>query len=72
MSDQPDNVDLGFIARALRDLQTDMRTLQDDMRVTAAIVQRMDGTLSGLVNEIRATHSQMSRVDRRVRDLEAR
>ncbi len=72
MSDQADNVDLGFIARALRDLQSGMRALQDDMRVTAAIVQRMDGTLSGLVNEIRATHSQMSRVDRRVRDLEAR
>jgi hypothetical protein len=36
-----------------------MGTMRDDMAVLTAIVQRIDGTLSGLVNEIRATHAQL-------------
>ena len=70
MSDEPSNVDLALIARQQREMMSDMRVLQDDMRVRAATVQRMDGTLSGLVNEMRATYAQMSRFDRRLRELE--
>jgi len=47
-------------------------TMRDDMGVMMAILQRLDGTVAGLVNEIRATHSQLSRMDRRVRELESK
>lgn len=69
MSGEP-QPDLGLIARQQRQLLDEMGTLRDDFSVLSAIVQRMDGTLAGLVNEIRATHSQFSRMDRRVRELE--
>ena len=42
------------------------------MAVMTAILQRLDGTVSGLVNEIRATHAQQSRMDRRIRELEGK
>lgn len=67
-----DAVDLTLIARQQRQLIEEMATLRDDMTVLIAIVQRLDGTMSGLVNEIRATHTQQSRFDRRLRDLEAK
>ena len=63
MSEEPSDVDLALIARQQHEMMSDMRVLQDDMRVRAATVQRMDGTLSGLVNEMRATYAQMSRFD---------
>ena len=72
MSDEPGGADFGLLMRQQRETLSEMRIMRDDMNVLAAIVQRMDGTLSGLVNEIRATHSQLSRMDRRVRDLETR
>jgi hypothetical protein len=62
--------DLGLLMRQQGELLSEMRIMRDDMAVLAAIVQRMDGTLAGLVNEIRATHAQFSRMDRRVRSLE--
>ena len=47
-----------------------MGQLRDDVRVMAAIVQRLDGTVQGLINEVRAEHSRFERLDRRVRTLE--
>ncbi len=35
-----------------------------------AFLQRLDGTVAGLVNEIRANHTQPSRWDRLTRELE--
>lgn len=66
-----DAVNLAPIARQQHQLIEEMATLRDDVAVLIAIVQRLDGTMSGLVNEIRATRSQKSRFDRRLRDLEA-
>lgn len=65
-----DVVDLKFLARRIERLTTEVGTLKDDMGVMMAILQRVDGTLSGLVNEIRATHSQQSRLAARVAKLE--
>lgn len=45
--------------------------MRDDMAVMIAMLQRLDGAVSGLVTEIRAIHSQHSRLANRVRDLEA-
>jgi hypothetical protein len=71
MSDEP-QADLSLIARQQAQLLSEMGTIRDDMAVLTAIVLRIDGTLSGLVNEIRATHAQQSRMDRRVRELEGK
>lgn len=69
MSDQP-QVDLTLIARQQRQMLTEMATMRDDMGMMMAILQRLDGTVAGLVSEIRATHAQISRMDRRVREME--
>lgn len=45
--------------------------MRDDMAVLTAIAMRQDGTLAALLTEIRAMHSQHSRLTNRVRDLEA-
>lgn len=71
MPDEP-AAGLGLIARQQRQLLSEMGTMRDDMAVMMAILQRVDGTMSGLVNEVRATHSQHSRLSSRVRDLEAK
>jgi hypothetical protein len=47
-----------------------LTALRDDVAVVAAIVQRLDGTITGLTAEIRATHTQQARFDRRLRKLE--
>jgi hypothetical protein len=44
--------------------------MKDDMGVMMAIVMRLDGTVSGLINETRAIHSQHNRLANRVRALE--
>ena len=54
----PPPAGLSLIARQQAQLLSEMGTLRDDMAVLTAIVQRLDGTMAGLVNEIRATHSQ--------------
>jgi len=71
MSDEP-NADLGLIARQQRQLLDQMNTMRDDMTVLTAIVMRLDGTVAGLVQEIRAIHSQHNRLANRVRVLEDR
>jgi hypothetical protein len=47
-----------------------LTTVRDDIAVTAAIVQRLDASITALTTEIRATHTQQSRFDRRLRKLE--
>ena len=51
-------VDIGLIARQQRQTLEEMGTMRDDMAVMMAILQRLDGTVAGLVNEIRATHAR--------------
>jgi hypothetical protein len=70
MSDQPDNIDLAYIGRALNRLTTEVGSLRDDMTVLTAIVMRQDATLGALLTEVRAMHSQHSRLANRVRALE--
>ena len=70
MSDEP-AADLSLIARQQRMMLSEMGTMRDDMAVMMAILQRLDGTVAGLVNEVRAMHAQHARLSNRVRDLEA-
>ncbi len=62
--------DPNLIARQLRLVLSEMGSLRDDMNVLTAIAMRQDHTLSALLTEVRAMHSQHSRLANRVRALE--
>jgi hypothetical protein len=53
--------DMGFIARQIERLTTDVASLRDDMGVLTAIVLRLDGSMTALLQEMRATHGQIAR-----------
>ena len=53
-----DSIDLAFLAKRIERLTEKVNTLSDDMQVMMAILQRLDGSHAGLVNEIRATHAR--------------
>ena len=65
-----DSIDLTFIARQNERLVTDMAGLRDDMRVLTAIVMRADSALGTLLEEVRATHAQINRMNDRIRKIE--
>ena len=69
MSDE--RIDLAYVGQALQRLTDEVASLRDDMQVLTAIVQRLDNSHTRLLTEIRATHSQVSRIGDRVRRLEA-
>ena len=69
--------DLAMLARQQRQILDELGTyvwrsamstgtMRDDMRVMMAILQRLEGTVAGLVNEVRAMHSRHDRLARRV------
>jgi hypothetical protein len=62
--------DLAFLSRQLDRVLTEIGSLRDDMAVLTAIVMRLDGSQSALLQETRATHSQIARMNDRVRKLE--
>jgi chromosome segregation ATPase len=59
-----------LIHRAQVALQTDVRSLRDDMRVAAAMIQRLDGSHSLLLTELQAVHAQIIGLRDRIRKLE--
>ena len=44
--------------------------LRDDVRIISVIVQPLDGTMTGALNEIRAEHARSDRLAKGVRRLE--
>jgi len=77
MSD--DQPDLLMLTEFLQRVLTEQGSMRDDMRVLTAIAMRRDNTLArqettlaAILTEVRAMHSQHSRLDNRVRELEAR
>lgn len=64
--------DLTLLLRQQPQVIADMASLRDDMGVMMAILQRLDGTVAGFVNEVRASHSQHSRLRARVEALEGK
>jgi hypothetical protein len=68
VSDRP--ITLDFLAEQQARILDQLRTMQDDATVATAILMRLDGTVSGLVQEVRAMHSQHARLSNRVRALE--
>ena len=62
------DIDLSFIAsqldRVLKEqtsLRSEVADFRADMEVMAAIVRRMDGTMQGLVGEVRSLAAQQDR-----------
>jgi hypothetical protein len=68
MSDNP--VTLEFLARQQAKLLDEMASFRDDMTVMAAILARVEGSVSALITETRAMHSRHARLERRVTALE--
>jgi len=62
--------DLHFLQAAAQRQQTDTASLRDDIRVLSAIAMRLDGSHSVLLDELRATHTQIARMNDRVRKVE--
>jgi hypothetical protein len=58
------------LARQMERVINEVRRLRDEMTVHTATITRLDGTVGGLVQEVRAIHTWMARVDDRVRKLE--
>ena len=64
------DADLNFIARQNERIVTDLASLRDDMAVLTAMVIRLDGSMTGLLQEMRATHGQIARMNDRIHKLE--
>jgi hypothetical protein len=65
-----EKVSLELIAKQQERSLEEQAAMRDDMAVLLGMVQRLDGTVQGLVTEIRAIHSRQARLDRRVGKLE--
>ena len=68
MADEP--ITLEFLARQQQRMLDEMGSMRDDMQVLTAMVLRLDGTVGLVLKELRAMHSQHSRLANRVRRLE--
>ncbi len=68
MNDRP--ADLTLLAELVRQVISQQATMHDAMTVIMAIMQRLDGSVAGVVNEIRTVHAQQARLAAGVRALE--
>jgi len=57
--------DLNFLARQNERILTEIASLRDDMAVLTAMVMRLDGSHAALLQETRATHAQIARMNDR-------
>ena len=64
-------IDLSFVARQLQRLTADVASLHDDMQVLTSIVLRLDGSQTALLQETRAAHTQIQRMNEPIRKLES-
>ena len=63
-------INLEFLARQMERVLTEVGSLPDDMSVLTALALRLDATMSGVQQELRATHTQIQRMNDRIRKLE--
>ena len=62
--------DLAFLAHQGERILTEIASLRDDMAVLTAVVLRLDGSRSAMLQELRAPHTQIARMNDRIRKLE--
>ena len=65
-------ITLEFIGRQLSSLTSEFGQMRDEITVLTPMVRRLDGTVSGLTDEVRGLSRLYDRLDRRVRELEGR
>jgi hypothetical protein len=72
-----EDVNLNFLARQQERLlnemaviRNDMAGFRDEMTVQTAIIMRLEGSMSPVLQELRAIHSQIGRMEHRIRRLE--
>jgi len=65
MVDEP--ITLELLARQQQRALDELGSMRDDMQVLTAMVMRLDGTVGLVLTELRAMHSQHSRLANRVR-----
>jgi hypothetical protein len=61
---------LNLVTRQIERLMTDVASVRDDMAALTAIVLRLDGSMTALLQETRATHTQIARMNDRIRRFE--
>ena len=66
-----DKLLLDHFLRRQEELLGKLDAMAGDMAVMTAMLRRLDGTMAGLVGEIRAEHARCSRLEKRVAELEA-
>lgn len=59
-----------FLAHQMERVLTEIGSLRDDMSVLTALALRLDATMTGVQQELRATHARIQRMNDRVRKLE--
>lgn len=73
MSDQSgESMTLAFLAQQQGKIINELADQRADMAVLLAMVQRMDGTMHGLLGEVRALHGQIGRFGHRLREFESK
>jgi len=65
-------VETGFreFRNDLANFRDDLANFRDELRVQSAMIQRIDGKLGRVVEELRAMHAQQSRFAERIQRLE--
>jgi hypothetical protein len=63
-------IHLDFLSRQMERVLTEVGSLRDDMSVLTALTLRLDATMTGVQQELRATHTQIQRMNDWVRKLE--
>ena len=65
-----DTITLDFLGRQLAKLLDEVAEFRDQLTVLTAISMRVEASVTSLTIEVRAMHSQHSRLERRVEKLE--
>jgi len=66
------DVTLDFLAQQQAQIINELANQRADMTVLLAIVQRLDLSVQGLTNEVRALHGQVGRLANRLQRIEER
>ena len=64
------DADINFLARQSERIMSEIASLRDDAAVLISIVLRLDGSMTAVLQEMRATHTQIARMNDRIRKLE--
>lgn len=64
------DADINFLARQSERIMSEIASLRDDAAVLTSIVLRLDGSMTAVLQEMRATHTQIARMNDRIRKLE--